>query len=363
MNFYMLWLTKVFNVSNVKLMEFSSIIPPNVAYNSTKEDFEELNIPENLIEKLLSTKIKDEAKRDFEFCEKENIKIIDITSNEYPFNLFNIPSPPPILYCKGTLLPQDEISISIVGSRKYSEYGMLCTKKFAYELAKCGISIISGMASGIDSFAHKYALEAKGRTIAVLGNSVNIIYPEENKKLYYDIIQNGAIISEFPLNTAPLPKNFPVRNRIVAGMSLGTLVIEANKKSGTMITARLAAEAGRNVYAVPGSIFSQSSLGTSSLIKDGAKITTSTEDIIEDIFFEISKKLPRSEQISLFDTPKLSDKENVIYKKLSLMPTTIDNLVCDTKLPISELISILSMLEINGYIKSLPGRQYVINAK
>ena len=363
MNFYMLWLTKVFNVSNVKLMDFISIISPDIAYNSTREDFLKLKISDELIEKLLSQKIKDAAKYDFEFCKKQDINIIDITSKEYPINLLNSPSPPPILYCKGKLLPKDEISISIVGSRKYSEYGKICTKKFAYELAKCGISIISGMANGIDSFAHQYALEANGRTIAILGSGVNVIYPEENKKLYYEIIENGAVISEFPLNTEPIPKNFPIRNRIVAGMSLGTLVVEANKKSGTMITARLAAEAGRDVYAIPGPITSQSSLGTNLLIKDGAKIATSTIDIVENIYFEISKKFPKSEQISLFSSPKLSEKENIIYKKLSLVPTSIDSLIESTNLPINELTSTLTLLEINDYIKCLPGKQYVINVK
>lgn len=362
MEFYMLWLTKVFNVSNIELSKFVNLISPKDAYILNRNDFEALKLGDTLIEKLLSPKLKDEAKFDYEFCQKENIKILDFTSKNYPYNLLNLASPPPLLYYKGEILPKDEIAIAIVGSRKYTEYGKVCTKKFSYELASCGITIVSGMAYGIDSFAHSYSISAKGRTIAVLGSGIDIIYPKENEKLYYDIINNGAVISEFPLHTPPIPKNFPIRNRIVAGLSLGTLVIEANKKSGTMITARLAGENGRNVYAVPGQIFSKTSLGTNLLIKDGAKIVTSTEDILEDIYTEISQKVPKPKQISLFEAPNLTETENIIYSKLSLEPTSMESLLISTNLSVSELNSTLTLLELNGYIKSLPGKQYVVKA-
>jgi len=363
MNFYMLWLTKVFNLNNVELINFISLLSPKDAYYATQSQFEDLKLNPVLINKLLSQKLKDDAKRDFEFCQKENIKILNLVSNNYPYNLQNIPSPPPILYYKGDILPKDEISISIVGSRKYTEYGKACTKKFSCELASCGITTISGMAYGIDSFSHSYTISAGGRTIAILGSGIDIIYPQENKKLYYDIIEHGAVISEFPLHTPPIPKNFPIRNKIVAGMSLGTLVIEANKKSGTMITARLAGEYGRNIYSIPGPIFSTSSIGTNLLIKDGAKIVTSSQDIVEDIYAEITKEIPKPKQMSLFTKPNLTAEENVIYKNLSLNPINIDKLCEITKLPIYEINSILTLLELNGYIKSLPGKQYVINVE
>ena len=361
MSFYILWLTKIFNVHYSKLRDFLTLISPENAYNYKKNDFKNFNFPPDLIENLLSEKIKDEAKYEFEFCQKENIKLVDITSKKYPYNLKNIQSPPPLLYYKGNLLTDDEISISIIGSRKYSEYGKACTKKFAYELASCGITTVSGMAYGIDSFTHLYTLDGKGRTIAVLGSGIDIIYPPSNKKLYYDIIQNGAVISEFPLHTAPLSKNFPIRNRIVAGFSLGTLVIEANKKSGTMITARLAAEAGRNVYAIPGQIFSPTSEGTNLLIKDGAKLVTSSKDIIEDIYSEISQTIKKPKQITLFDKPQLNEEENLVYKNLSLEPISIDKLVEILKLPSSKISATLSMLELDGHIKEVPVKQYVIN--
>jgi len=363
MSFYMLWLTKIFNAKNKELNKFLNLLSPQEAYECKSNELKKLNFPPELIEKLLSEKIKDAAKYDFEFCQKENIKLVNITEKEYPYNLLNIPSPPVLLYYKGTITPKDEISISVIGARNYSEYGKACTKKFAYELASCGITIISGMAYGIDSFAHSYALNAKGRTIAILGSGIDVIYPTTNEKLYYDIIQNGAVISEFPLHTAPISKNFPIRNRIVAGMSLGTLVIEANKKSGTMITARLAAESGKNVYSVPGQIFTPTSFGTNLLIKDGAKIVTSPQDIIEDIYSEISQTIPNQKQISLFEKPQLSKEENIIYKELSLTPIAIDKLVENVKLPFSQIAATLSMLELEGYIKELPGKQYAINVE
>ncbi len=363
MNFYMLWLTKVFDLHISELLKFISVISPKHAYYLTLDNIKKFNLNEELENKLLSEKIKDDAKREFEFCQKENIKILDITSSDYPYNLLNTPTPPVLLYYKGTLIPKDEVSVSIVGSRKYTEYGRFCTEKFSSELAKAGITTISGMAYGIDTFAHTYTVKEKGRTIAVLGSGINVIYPVGNKKLYFDIIENGAVISEFPLNTPPIPKNFPIRNRIVAGLSMATLVIEASKKSGTMITARLAAESGRNVYAVPGQIFSRNSVGTNLLIKDGVKPATCTLDIIEDIYPEISKKLPTSTQLSLFEPKNLSKNESIIYNKLSLTPTSIESLVENVDLPITEITSTLTLLEINGYIKSLPGKQYVISEK
>lgn len=357
----MLWLTKIFNANYIELKKFLNLLSAEEAYYCTCNDLKSLNIPAGLTEKLSSAEIKDSAKYDFEFCQKENIKLIDFTSKEYPYNLSNISSPPILLYYKGNIFPKDEVSVSIIGSRKYSEYGKACTKKFAYELACSGITIISGMAYGIDSFSHSYALSANGRTIAVLGSGIDIIYPKSNEKLYSEIIESGAVISEFPLHTAPIAKNFPIRNRIVAGLSLGTLVIEASKKSGTMITARFAAENGRNVYSVPGQLFNISSEGTNLLIKDGAKIVTSPRDIIEDIYSEISQTIPRNGQLSLFTEPQLNNEEYAVYRNLSLDPMSIDKLYENLNIPFNTLLATLSMLELNGYIKSLPGKQYVLN--
>ena len=355
----MIWLNKIFSHNFKNISDFIDIISPEDAFY-LKEEIKNLNIEGNLKEKLLSEKLKDEAKTEYEYCINSNINLINFKEKNFPINLLNLSSPPPLLYCKGTLLPEDETAISIVGSRRYTEYGKLCTKKFASELASCKITIVSGMAYGIDTFAHSYALDNDGRTIAVLGTSVDIVYPKENKKLYDKIIENGAVISEFPIPTPPISKNFPIRNRIVAGLSLGTLVIEANEKSGTMITARLAAESGRNVYVIPGEIFNYNSRGTNKLIQDGAKLVTDSKDILEDIYSEISKLVPSPKQISLFTPTDLNETEEKVYKKLSLKPIYIDALIDSLDIPSHEILSILTILELKGYIKQLPGQQYVI---
>lgn len=357
MELYLIWLTKIFHkYQDIYNFIDSEDVEKAFSSNSLNSEF-----PEAIKNKLFSSKLKDEAKYEYDYCLKNSIKLISFNSTEYPINLSHIPSPPPLLYCKGNILPKDECAISIVGSRKFTEYGRVATKKLSTELASSGVTIISGMALGIDTFAHTYALLAGGRTIAVLGSGINIVYPAQNKKLYTEIIENGAVISEFPINTPAFQQNFPIRNRIVAGLSLGTLVIEAKKKSGTMITAGLCGEYGRNVYAVPGSIFDSTSDGTNSLIKDGAKIVTTSQDILEDIYTEISQITP-PKQLSLFTPANLSDKENKIYSLLSLTPILIDEIVTKTTLPLSEILETLTILELNGYVTELPGQKYVINA-
>ena len=211
-------------------------------------------------------------------------KIIKINNSSrfYPYKLKNISCPPKELYCLGNLNLLNCKSIAIIGSRNYSNYGKRAAKEFSYNLAKEGICIISGMARGIDSFAHEAAVNAKGKTIAVLGSGLDVIYPKENKTLYEDIIRNnGLIISEFPLGTPPIKQNFPARNRIISGLSDGVLVIEARKNSGTNITVDFALEQGRDVFVIPGNIYSKTCDGTNFLIKEGAIPVTDYKDIIE----------------------------------------------------------------------------------
>lgn len=357
MEFYILWLTKIFN-NPIKLYEFINKFNIKDIFDSSK--LKDFNLPNDLKIKLTASELKDTAKREYEYCINNNIKLVCLNSKDYPTNLQNIPYPPPLLYCKGTLLPKDECSISIVGSRKYTEYGNIVTRKLAYELSSCGITIVSGMARGIDGFAHTYSISGKGRTIAVLGTGINVIYPLEHKKLYDEIIENGAVISEFPIDTQAHPKNFPIRNRIVAGLSLGTIVVEAAIKSGSMITARLAGEFGRNIYSVPGSIFSPQSSGTNALIKDGAKIITCTEDVLIDIYCELNQIIPKPKQLTLFTPKNLNEIEKKIYNLLSLDPVIIDVISEKSNLPLSKILETLTILELQGYVKQLPGQKYVI---
>ncbi len=221
------------------------------------------------------------------FNKLENLKIKTITifDEDYPpSSLENIYGKPYVLYGKGgEILEEDSLSIGIVGSRKATSYGKWACEKFSKELVKMGVTIVSGLALGIDTVAHKTAIKEGGRTIAVLGNGIDIVYPKNNKELYADIINNGMILTEFPLKTPPLAYNFPQRNRIIAGLSLGIIVIEAKEKSGSLITAHLALDQGKDVFALPGNINSLYSKGTNKLIKDGARPLLDIEDIIEEI--------------------------------------------------------------------------------
>jgi len=288
-------------------------------------------------------------------CEKKQIKILTINDESYPQLLKEIYDPPVVLFCKGILLSQDNFGLAVVGSRQLSDYGKRVTEKFAFELASCGITIVSGLARGIDSVAHISALSAQGRTIAVLGSGILKIYPPENKKLSEQIIQRGAILSEFYPETPPKRENFPKRNRIISGMTIGTLVTEATTNSGALITAKLALEQGREVFAVPGNITSKNSEGTNFLIKNGAKLVQKIEDILE----EIKPFIPslKESYISLESTIKvdLNDEENAIFSLLD-KPLNLEEIVLKTGFGISRILEILLKLEINGLISRFEGK-------
>lgn len=279
---YWIWLS-ILNLSpkhkNILLEIFKE---PKELYKITKHQLKEITNNKELIELLLSQKTKEEAKQILKQSYKEKIKIITVEDIEYPQELKNIENKPFVLYSKGNYkLLNEKNKIAIVGSRECSEYGKKTTLKFSYLLSRKNYIIVSGMAKGIDSYAHKGALIAKGKTIAVLGSGINYIYPKENEKLYNKIIEkNGLIISEYPLNEKPVPKYFPYRNRIISGISDKILITEARKKSGSIITANYALEQGKNIYAIPGNITSYKSEGTNMLIKEGAFLVTSLEDIL-----------------------------------------------------------------------------------
>lgn len=225
---------------------------------------------------------KEELARELSLARKKDLKIITLRAQEYPLSLKQIPDSPPVLYIKGEFTAQDNRALAIVGSRYASFYGMTCAQNFAAGLAQEGFTIVSGMARGIDTCAHKGALKSGGRTIAVIGSGFNQLYPEENKGLAEQISKSGAVISEFPLDTLPFKQNFPRRNRVISGLSLGVLVVEAAQRSGALITADFALEQGREVFALPGKIDADNSLGTNGLIKQGAKLVSCIEDILEE---------------------------------------------------------------------------------
>ena len=239
------------------------------------------------------------------------VTLLPITHPDYPKNLKNISDPPPLLYMKGTLIAEDEFSIAVVGSRMNSPYGDTACRAIVEKLAKSGITITSGMARGIDTLAHTYALGCGARTIAVLGNGLDICYPLENAELMEQIAQKGAVLSEYPMSTPSQAKNFPERNALIAGLSLGVLVIEATEKSGGLITARAGLEENRAVYAVPGNIFRKTCQGTNALIRQGALLVRSGEDILEDLSLMLQGMIQTStlDSIRPRATNPLSDKE------------------------------------------------------
>ncbi|AFK86779.1 MULTISPECIES: DNA-processing protein DprA [Thermoanaerobacterium] len=322
-------------------------------YKSNADDIKQLVNNERILNSIIEAKKVDPYKY-AERLNKEKIKVLLIDDDEYPKLLREIYDAPPVLYVKGNITESDDMSIAIVGSRNATSYGKLMSEKFSYELSKHGFTIISGMARGIDSQAHKGAIKAGGRTIAVLGCGVNIAYPEENKKLMEEIISKGAVVSEYPLDYLPVAGNFPARNRIISGLSLGVLVVEAGVKSGSLITAKFALEQGRDVFAVPGIITSAYSKGTNGLIKQGAKLVANVSDILDEYNFREDIKTRINERF----VNTLSSEERKLYAIISECPRDIEEIVEITKFPISKVNYLLSSLTIKGLIVRLAGNKY-----
>jgi DNA processing protein len=285
---------------------------------------------------------------------KENgIKVYTIHENEYPDNLKNIYDPPPVLYVKGELVKEDSLAIGIVGSRKASDYGLKAAQRIAERLAELGITIVSGMALGIDSAAHRGALIAKGRTIAVFGCGLKYVYPMTNYSLSQEIQRNGALISEYPFDTEAYPGQFPARNRIISGMCLGVIVVEAGEKSGSLITADFALEQGREVFAVPGNISSPNSKGTNSLIKNGAKLVSRIEDILEELNLNIT--YTKANSINNNEKADISIEEGFILDFLKAEGGDKDKIAAATGLPPSKVMAALTKLEIKGLVMQIGG--------
>ena len=278
---YWVWLS-LLNIScKTKLKILDKYKNPEKIYKLTKKELLDLKLNKKNIDKILDIDIKKQVDKHLKYMNKYNIQILNITDNEYPKSLKNIYDPPISLYVKGNKYILNEKSIGIIGCRNCTKYGEKQAKIFAYNLAKNKINVVSGLAKGIDSFAHIGSLYAKGKTIAILGNGLDTIYPKENVNLAKEIIKNdGCIISEYPLGTKPLKYNFPARNRIISGISNDILVIEAKEKSGTLITVDFALEQGKEIYVLPGNIDSENSIGTNKLIQEGAKLVLSYKEIL-----------------------------------------------------------------------------------
>jgi len=338
---------------------------PDAVFRASLPEIESCHVPAPVAQAIVK-------KESFKRAEKElggvrkiaNCSLLNWTEPEYPQNLLQIYDPPVMLYVRGDHQVLNLPSLGIVGTRRPTLYGTQMAQRLGRELAARGLVVVSGMARGIDAIGHQGAMDAQGRAIGVLGTGIDVCYPKENKKLYEKVLERGAIISEFPLRTHPAPENFPVRNRIVAGMPLGVVVIEGAQYSGSLITARLAMEFGREVFGVPGNVTQPVSFAPNLLIKQGAKLVTCGEDVIEELPTPVRAALvqaeqPETEQRNLLAAASLNGSEKKLYELLNAEePIPIDDIVERSGLNSSDVLATLFNLEMKGIIRQLPGKQF-----
>lgn len=296
-------------------------------------------------------------------CEDFGCHCVTQEDEEYPELLREIYDPPIVLYVKGTLTKNDKNGVALVGSRMTTPYGMETARKLAYQLGYIGVTVVSGGARGIDTAAHQGSLSAKARTLCVLGTGINIVFPPENRELFERISESGAVISQYPFNRQANKQSFAIRNRIVAGMTLGTVVVEANLTSGALITANFATEYGRQVFAVPGRIDSPRSKGCHELIKKGAKLCEGAEDILSEFeyLFPVSNKPASAAETGTLPAITLSENEQNIYDALDKEPTPMDDLIRKSGLPSSAVAVALLSLEMKRIVKQMPGKLFLRN--
>jgi DNA processing protein len=281
--------------------------------------------------------------------------IATVLDDEYPRILREIPGPPPVLYFRGTLPALNEPTVAIVGTRRATSYGRDVTTRIASDLASAGVTIVSGLAKGIDGHAHRAALEAGGRTIAVLASGVDNIYPPEHRQLADRMVESGSLVSDYPPGTRPEASNFPARNRIISGLSLATVVVEAPLRSGALITVGFAADQGRDVYAVPGNIFSSASEGTNRLLRQGAIPLTSAAEVLDELHLSTASPKAEPEQTAF----PMSDEERSIYALVTAEPQHIDELAYSAGLTISQAAALMTMLELKGLIANVGAQHFV----
>lgn len=368
------------------------------ALQATPDELEKIDQLSPAMQDLLKRKpIQYPIERELELIREYDCQVLTLYDDGYPEYLKEIDTPPLVLYIRGQLTPEDALSLSIVGSRDAKDYGRKVSYRLSYQLAQRGLTIVSGLARGIDTSAHRGALEAGGRTIAVMGSGLSFIYPAANSDLAEKITESGALISEFPMGIKPKPRNFPRRNRIISGLTLGTVVVEASNRSGALITARLAGEQGREVFAVPGEIFSELSTGTHKLINNGAKLINTVDDLLNELpsyaLNRLQPDVPTSrmpgaetessqeqstekndlkpaapqspakgqQPIQSAPPPGLTPDERTVFDAIEVPSSHIDTIVRTTQLPIGQVSSVLLMLELKGIVQQLPGKQFAKN--
>ncbi len=305
--------------------------------------------------RIKEIKVDEHTNKKYDLLDALNIKVLPYYSPDYPQWLRNIEHFPPVLFIRGVIKSEDELALAVIGTRGATTYGKNVAEIFAAEFSKSGITVVSGMARGIDTAAHLGALKSKGRTIAVLGCGIDICYPPENRHLMNEIVANGAVLSEFNIGTPPLAQNFPKRNRIISGLAKAILAIEAKEKSGVMNTVRWALDQNKEVFAIPGNIYSKTSSGTNQLIKDGATPVTSAEEVLESLGLKYTKVEKETKEMLL------NEDEKVIWEALSFEPVYLDALAERLNQSTSSILNVLLSLEIKGVVKQLPGMMFVKN--
>ncbi len=325
------------------------------AWKAGPDEFIRAGLDKNVVRAIVSWRPRVDLEAETEKLERYGVQALTWHDALYPSRLKEIHDHPPVRYIRGSLLPEDEWCLAVVGTRRASAYGRQVTEEIVADLAGSRITVASGLAKGIDSIAHRSALDAGGRSIAVFAHGLDIVYPIENTSLARRIEQQGALISEFPLGTRPKPEYFPRRNRLISGISLGVLIVEAGTTSGALITANLALEQNREVLAVPGSILSPASRGTNRLIQEGAKLVRDYRDILEELNLGAV-----AQQIEMKEVLPESDTESLLLKQLSAEPTHVDEVCRASGLPVSTVSSTLAMMELKGLVRTIGSMKYVL---
>lgn len=303
----------------------------------------------------------DSIRKEIETADKKGVRIITLHDADYPERLKNIYDAPVVIYVRGDLREADKYAIAMVGSRASTNYGIQIAERMGHKLAASGLTVVSGMARGIDTAAHNGALKAGGRTIAVLGSGIDVPYPASNRGLMGTIESSGTVISEFPLGTPPNRENFPRRNRIISALSFGVVVVEAARNSGSLITAEYALDQGREVFAVPGNITSKNSGGTNNLIRKGAKLVESAEEVIEELRPQLKGILREDSAGFEKRLPEMTDDENALYQYLGSEPKHIDTITREKSITTGKALSILLTLELKGVIRQTEGKRFSLN--
>ena len=352
---YWVGFNKVPGIGPIRIKQIlDSLGDIEAAWHASYDDLKQIGLGLKIIDEFIRIRSELDMDAELERILSKGIKVISWDSEDYPVRLREIESPPPILYVWGDFSPNDRWAVAVVGTRRMTPYGEALTQESASALAVNGITIVSGMARGIDGVAHRSAMSSGGRTIAVLGSGLDHLYPPEHRRLAKEISENGAVVTDYPLGTRPEARNFPPRNRIISGLSLVVIIVEAGEGSGALITASFAADQGREVFAVPGNIHSKKSIGTNKLIRDGATPLLSVEDVLEALNFDV---IVRHELIDEF-MPE-DDVERMVYERLSFEPRHVDAIQADCGLPVSKITSSLAMLELKGRVRQVGGMQYV----